>query len=102
MAFQEGVGELRRALHRELPVEGVWISRDVRLPGDVYRQIREQKIPLHRMDSAAFQERFGASSGVVFRLSELQPVSPEEFLNRLIAQKGVGVVLLRRLLRPPC
>ena len=93
MAFQQGVGELRRALHRELPVEGVWISREARLPGDVYRLLRERKIPLHRVDPRRFQERFGQAAGVVFRLSELSPVSPEAFLKRLRENRGIGLVL---------
>ncbi len=92
MAFQEGVGTLRRALHREIPVEGVWIPRDLRLPPDVYHLLRARGIPLHRMDAQAFAHRFGGPPRVVFRLADLQPIAPETFFQRL-APRGFGVVL---------
>ncbi len=74
-------------------MEGVWVVREERLPSDIYRLLRERGIPLHRLEMARFQERFGRESGVVFRLSELTPVSPEVFLERLIRERGVGLVL---------
>lgn len=92
MAFQEGIQGLRRALHREFPVEGVWVSRGTRLPADVYRMIREQKVPLHRLDPERFQERFGGAT-VVFRLSEIQPIPPDAFLSDLVRGKGVALAL---------
>lgn len=90
--LQEGIQPLRRALRRELPVEGVWIPKDVRLPSDVYHMLRSQGVPIHRMDSETFIRRFGSPARVIYRLPEIVTIPPDTFLSHL-QPRDFGVVL---------
>lgn len=76
-----GVHPIKEALMSGKTVAKIIVSEDKNIPDVIYREIRAQKIPIYKLPSDAFKQKFMNETGLIAILEDVQYTELQDLLQ---------------------
>ena len=76
-----GIHPIKEALLSGKTVAKIIVSEDKNIPDAIYREVRAQKIPIYKIPSEAFKQKYMNETGLIAIIEDIQYVEMEELLT---------------------
>ena len=76
-----GIHPIKEALQSGKTVAKIIVSEDKNIPDAIYREVRAQKIPIYKIPSEAFKQKYMNETGLIAIIEDIQYVEMEELLT---------------------
>lgn len=77
-----GIHPIKEALLSGKTVAKIIVSEDKNIPDAIYREVRAQKIPIYKIPSEAFKQKYMNETGLIAIIEDIQYVELEELLTK--------------------